>query len=154
MSKKVVDPWFDRAGNRCSYREDGSLRVETMPGGISLTKQEFRDDCDINLIYQKYAKTGLMNNVTTKMPMQGDFSNITDFQSAYEIVVTAEDAFMNLSSKVRTRFNNDPGQFLDFIFDTANRDEAIKLGLIDIVDKKNPPASQEGEGAAPTQLPT
>ena len=63
-------------------------------------------------------------------------------------VIEAEKAFDALPSKVRSRFKNQPVEFLEFCSDEANRDEMAELGLIE------PPKSQltdpkGGETAAP-----
>ena len=46
------------------------------------------------------------------------------------MVVKAEEAFMTLPAVVRARFANDPAGIFTFLQDPANRDEAVKLGLI------------------------
>lgn len=61
----------------------------------------------------------------------GDFSNIGTYQDAMEVVLKADNAFYELPSAVRKRFDNDPAKLLDFLQDNNNLDEAVKLGLID-----------------------
>lgn len=98
--------------------------------GPSRTKQSFRDECDINNIMRKWQKTGLVTHVSK---YQGDYSDLTNVQSYHEScnqVLAAQEAFASLPSSLRSRFQNDPGQFLEFVGNDANRDEAIKLGLI------------------------
>ena len=62
--------------------------------------------------------------------MSGDFTGITDFQSAMEAVVRAQGAFNDLPANVRARFRNDPAEMLAFLEDGKNREEAVKLGLV------------------------
>lgn len=135
MSKKsgqsVSEGFFDRAGNWCVYRQDGSLSVQTLNKEPSLTLQSEKDACDVNKILASFAKTGIMRNVTTKQPLQGDFTEVVDYQTAVNSVIGAEEAFMALPATIRKRFGNDPGALMDFLKDPQNRAEAISLGLID-----------------------
>ncbi|QXP44314.1 MAG: internal scaffolding protein [Arizlama microvirus] len=95
----------------------------------SVTQQSFRDECDINEIVRRFGLTGdLPQNV--QMPISGDFRAITDFQSAMETVTKAQHEFMSLPASIRDRFANDPARLIGFLEDDANRDEAIKLGLV------------------------
>lgn len=96
----------------------------------SLTKQSFKDECDVNFILAKYERTGLVDHISR---FQGDYSDVTDtvdLHTALNIVRDANDAFASLPSNIRKRFNNDPAHFMDFVSDPENRDEMISLGLI------------------------
>lgn len=107
----------------------------------SLTQQQFSDFTDINKLIAQYEKTGLLTHVNSRQPIYGDFSNVSDYQSAYNAVIQAQAAFAVLPADVRERFANDPQQLLSFLSDPKNKQEAIKLGLV------NPetPASSEVE---------
>lgn len=97
----------------------------------SLTRQEFADESDLNKIMEKYAAGVAPIPSGSRAPMFGDFSLLPDYQTSLEMIRQANDAFMELPSKLRERFDNDPGKLLEFLGDKANRDEAISLGLID-----------------------
>lgn len=116
------------------YKEHEFVNVED-PAGLdcsvlpSRTSQEFAKEVDINTIAERYRLTGeLPENVP--MVLQGDFTNALDFRSAMELVVAAREGFMEQPAEIRARFRNDPQEFLDFVSDVANLDEAIKLGLV------------------------
>lgn len=95
----------------------------------SLAQQNFKDETDINTIVKRFNLTGeLPNNLA--VPQYGDFTEVTDYHSALNLVIKAEDAFMSMPAEVRARFNNDPGAFLDFVNDGNNREEAARLGLL------------------------
>lgn len=98
------------------------------------TKQSFKQECDINEILKR-AKNGqdISKLVNNRVARYGDFTNVPDYRDALDMVNRAEGMFMQLDAKVRERFNNDPGRMISFLQDPANRDEAIKLGLV------NPP---------------
>jgi len=95
----------------------------------SLTQQHFKDECDINNILRQFNVTGLLPEAPLS-PRYGDFTGISDYQTALNQVIAAEDEFMSLPANIRARFNNDPGQLIDFMENNENRNEAIKLGLV------------------------
>lgn len=94
----------------------------------TMAKQEFREECDINTIAERFGLYGELPESFT-MPLEGDFTEITDYQSALNKIMAANDAFMLMPAQVRERFQNDAHQFVDFCSDPANLDEARKLGL-------------------------
>lgn len=108
----------------------GRTVVETINTEPSLTQQQFKDECDINNIMKKYATTGQFTHVTGKQGMYGDFSSIKDYHTMVQTVLYAQEAFSTLPAEMRARFKNDPGMLLDFLQDSKNYDEALKLGLI------------------------
>lgn len=99
--------------------------------GESLTKQSFKDDCDLNVIMARYTKTGVLPTNLREDGIYGDFSEVGDYQRAQEIYLRANDQFQALPGKVRARFNNDPAEFLDFCSRSENKEEMVYLGLID-----------------------
>lgn len=103
-------------------------------GTTSLTKQSFKDECDINNILKKYQNTGLITHVQEARSGYGDFTAVTDYQSALNAVLEAQDAFLELPAQIRERFNNDPTEFVAFIDDPRNANAAIELGLKPRVD--------------------
>lgn len=96
----------------------------------SRARQEFKDECDINRIMSRYRKTGVLP-VSVGGGIFGDFTGVTDFQDAQNALLAAESQFKALPSEVRDRFKNSPVALLEFLSDVKNKDEAIKLGLID-----------------------
>lgn len=96
----------------------------------SLTQQSAKDDCDINVILSRMAR-GVEPPLSDRQPVFADVTASPDsYHEAMNIVIAAQEAFGSLDAKVRARFDNDPAQVLAFLDDDANRDEAIKLGLI------------------------
>lgn len=96
----------------------------------SLTEQHHKDACDVNFIMRQYQERGVLPEMRSGGTF-GDFSaSPVDFREACELVRTAREKFESLPSNVRERFNNDPGALLEFLDDPANRDEAVKLGLV------------------------
>lgn len=96
----------------------------------SLAQQQFKDETDINNILRQFNVTGLLPE-TPLSPRYGDFTGISDYQSALNAVIAAEDGFMTLPADIRARFANDPENLINFLDNPENKDEAIKLGLVD-----------------------
>jgi len=94
-----------------------------------MTVQSDKDDADINVIMERFGRTGHMPPARD-IPMWGDFSGLSDFQGTIEQLRAAQDAFDTLPSNIRSRFSNDPGQLLEFIHNDANYGEAVQIGLI------------------------
>lgn len=126
-----------RLGSNTSgvVKNRGSHRTTCLDG--SRTKQEFVEETNINTLLKTWERTGQAEHLAAGTPQYGDFSNVTDYQTAVNAVGDAHDSFMELPSHIRARFKNDPAQLLDFVHDSANQDEAIKLGLV--VDPADPP---------------
>nr|QJB20123.1 MAG: internal scaffolding protein [Microvirus sp.] len=91
-------------------------------------QQQFKEECDINTILKRFGVTGHLP-LTTKQPLAGDFTEIDDYQSAVEAVRAAQQNFMTLPASTRSKFHNDPQQFVDFCINPANIDAVRDLGL-------------------------
>lgn len=101
--------------------------ISTGPG---LTKQAFADEVNINKIVAGFEKTGMVNHLNSREPFYGDVSEISQYQDALNIVKEADELFMGMDAKVRERFANDPVKMIEFLQDSANLDEALKLGMV------------------------
>lgn len=109
----------------------------------SLTKQEFKEECDANEILRRAANGQDLSSVlNSRVAQYGDFTNVPDFRESMDLIARANGMFMQLDWKLRERFGNDPAKMLDFLQDPNNRDEAVKLGLV------NPP-KEEAKGGTP-----
>lgn len=97
----------------------------------SLTRQEFAQESDINHLMRKYASGLPSSPPGARPPVFGDFSNVPDYQTALNKVIDAQERFAELPSQVRRRFDNDPAKLLEFLASDDNREEAVRLGLIE-----------------------
>lgn len=111
-----VDKASDEAGLACDPKD-------------CMTQQQFAEECDINTIVKRFGLTGELPD-DFRMPVSGDFTDVVDFHTAMNMVRASQEAFMSLPAEVRYRFNNDPGRLMEFLDDERNRDEAVKLGLV------------------------
>ena len=92
-------------------------------------RQEMMAECDINNIMAKYQKSGAVDHFARHSASYG-FATSEDFHSATNLVIKASGMFTDLPSKVRERFDHDPGAFLAFVQDEANLSEMADLGLM------------------------
>jgi len=108
--------------------DQASLRTGLSCPEPTLAQQQFRDECDINVITERFGLTGQLP-VGVRAPSYGDFTGVSDFQSAMQAVRQAQESFMLFPAAVRERFANNPQRLLEFCADPANLEEARSLGL-------------------------
>lgn len=125
---RVRDRWFNTSS--CG----------TLIFGASLTKQEFKDECDINHILARLQDGPPKPWASPPSLRYGDFAAAPDFLAAQLLVKAAEEQFLSIRADLRERFNHDPATFLRFLHDPANRDEARKLGFLKPAVPAPPPA--------------
>lgn len=80
--------------------------------GESLTKQSFKDECDIYKILNRFGVQALASPASDSL--YRDVSNVMNYQDALNTVLQVEDAFEELSSEEKLVFENDPSKFYDF----------------------------------------
>jgi len=82
-------------------------------GGPSPTQQHLKDEADINVIMRRFGVTGSMPG---NLPgaVYGDFSGISGWEDAVELVERARGGFDSLPAAVRERFRNEPGEMVRF----------------------------------------
>lgn len=119
---------------RARRPEAGRVRqdnVNRITGEVeeSRTKQEMGAACDINNIMRKYEKTGEIDHMSLKPPKYGDFTSTMSFQEARNNVIAATQAFEKLPHEIRTFFENDPANMVDFMSDDKNIEVGKQLGL-------------------------
>lgn len=112
---------------RSAYQK--RTRVPTHFEEGSQTQQCFKNECDINRILDKYQKTGLVTHLSDHSGAYGDYSGDLDYQTSLNFVMSAQQAFNDLPSSIRRRFENDPGKFLDFVENPENSEALIEMGL-------------------------
>lgn len=110
----------------------------------TLAVQDQRDEVDINTIVRRFGLDGrLPENIGA--PTCGDFIGVHDYHTAMNAVAKANEAFEEMPASVRSRFGNDPGQFVDFCSDPKNASEMASMGLLSAEAMK---ARAEAEAAA------
>ncbi|WNK12646.1 MAG: internal scaffolding protein [Microvirus sp.] len=135
---------MDKVFCRAPYNYDAdehSWKTAYVEDMDSKTIQSQKDEADINNIVRMFGVTGrLPQNVRT--PSYGDFTGVDDYRTALEAVRAAERSFMELPAETRSKFANDPQQFLEFCDNPDNLEEMRKLGLAVpaaiVMEAKNP----------------
>lgn len=155
--KHKVRKFLDYDGPKFDKGLDCSVDKDTGEVLVSMTKQSFKEECDINRLMAKYEKTGVLDHVNKRPPEYGNFVGVVSYQDSLNIVLEAREIFAGLPARIRDRFGNDPAQYLAFIDDPKNKDEAIKLGMImpppadpppqkvEIVNPASPPSSSPAQ---------
>lgn len=118
----------------------------------SMTKQSFKDECNINNIMAKFQKTGMINHYANHAPQYLDIPAI-DYHEAQNIIATANSMFEELPSSARAKFENNPERFLEFVQNPANIEECRKLGLAPYLSDKEPDKPKPKRASAPSEPP-
>lgn len=122
------------ARSRRDYdREYVSLETSQENDGESMVQQQFAKDSDINEIVRRFGLTGEMPPPRPE-GYYGDFSQVTDFQSALYQLEIARIGFEELPPEVRENFGNDPAGFVDWLANPHNWGEARRMGLLEPED--------------------
>lgn len=116
-----------------------------------MTRQSFKDECNINNIVARFIQTGAVDHVREYGAQYGEVSSM-DLHEAMNTALKAQDMFDALPAKLREHFGQDPGVFLDFVADPANLDEMKQLGLVR-PEPVDPPGAPEGGAAEPPSPP-
>lgn len=123
-----------------------SAETATKNNEPTMTNQAFKDEVDLNVIMARYIGTGVVPQNITRIPLPPEqLIEPMDYQTALHYVMEVHDAFEQLPASVRARFQNNPQEIMQFIENPANREEAIRIGLIDAppLASQNPPKSEE-----------
>lgn len=121
---------FYRPHNRVTAPESGEL----------VTKQSFKEECDINNILRTYKRTGIIEHIARATARFEDLPDSCDYQQSLNTLIEAENAFGQLPSKLRDRYDNDPAKFLAALGEEKNREEFERFGIL----KPRPTAPEHG----------
>ena len=152
MVNKITPPFVRSPYN---YDVEAATReCEHKEFAPTLTQQSQALETDINEIARRFGLTGqLPDNV--RQPQYADFEEVFDFHSAQNAIAMAQTSFNRMPPDVRARFNNDPQEFLAFVEDDYNLEEAKKLGLVKAKAAEGPngPSPAPSTGAGPNAAP-
>lgn len=128
--------------------------VITEQGGDSLAVQYFREACDVNLIISKIDKGIEPQHLNSRKPEFIDTTQFNSFHDALNVVKNAEETFNQLDVYTQGLVGGDAEQFLEYLDDPENREEAEKLGLLpeskSVPTPPEPPAPpRKSEGEPP-----
>lgn len=94
----------------------------------SLAQQHMKDECDINVLMDRFVVKKAIPQLEMP-PLQGDFENVPTYQEALNMMVAANRSFMSMDAKIRARFENDPGKFVEYASNPENVQELRKWGF-------------------------
>lgn len=156
MDGKYTDPdtgeikWGVQLRTPYNYdRDDASIATALYCEDETLTQQQYKEEADINVMLERFGVTGVISQ-NIRQPIQADFVEAMTYHEAQNAMRQADEAFMELPSKIRERFKNDAGLFHDYFADEKNRAEAEEMGLVNPRPKPvDPPAPAKPAGGAP-----
>jgi len=122
-------------------------RVYQPEGGDLMTKQSQALETDVNAIVARHIAHNIPLPVDGRPARYGDFASGMDFHEAMNRVAEAEQSFENLPAHVRLHCHNDPGEFLDLVFNPDRADELVKLKLLPEQTPQPPAAPAPAEPA-------
>lgn len=98
----------------------------------TMTIQSEKDNCDINVIMNRYATCGtpLPYRSDGVQPVYADVSELGDYMENYQRCKQAEEMFNALPSALRKELDNNPANLLPFIQNKENESRCIEYGLI------------------------
>lgn len=94
-----------------------------------MTRQEFKDECDINVLMATYETSGAIPRFNLGTPAYLDVSDVPDLARSIAIMEAAQTAFMTLPASVRREFDNDAVAFVEYASDASNLEQMRKWGL-------------------------
>lgn len=118
------------------------------------TVQSYADEADINIMIKRFG----IAHVAKPQPVgYYDFTDApANYQEALNAVIEADRRFAQVPASIRARVDNNPAKFAEWLAHEANRDEAIKLGLINRPPKDPGPMKVEvigGNAPTPPNVP-
>lgn len=98
----------------------------------TMTVQSEKDNCDINVIMNRYATCGtpLPYRTDGLQPVYADVSELGDYMENFQRCKQAEELFNALPSALRKELDNNPANLLAFIQDEANKERCVEYGLL------------------------
>ncbi len=95
----------------------------------SLTDQSSKDEADINVLMRRFGVTGVVAQ-SVRVPQYADFTDaVSDYQSAMNMLIQAQESFMAMPAQLRKELDNDPQKFLEWCSDEKNLPRMRELGL-------------------------
>lgn len=120
------------------------VRVTT-GGGESRVRPEFKDATDIEKILKRYTTTGIVPGMPGT-PIYGlDVSEIGDLKSSLDFLNDLQERIGELPEGARNQLYADPEAFVAALGDAKDRDDLVKLGLVQAEAKPPEPPAAAGE---------
>lgn len=126
--------WSRKAHKRNS---DGSFedpkieatRTDCQKADDKRTERSHQKSCDIHEIMRKTVKTGVQQHVSKHEGTYGDYLGVPEYQEAQNQIAAAKSMFESIPAEIRSKFDNRPEAFIDWIQNENNKDEIQKAGF-------------------------
>lgn len=133
-----------------------SARTATFTPEPSLTKQEFKEETDINVILARFMRTG----EPPPMVLPEHFADLTTKTTYFDMargIAEANKHFYLLDASKRAEFQNDPTRWADAVVAAVGNNDREALADLGIdVPKEKPQEAQTGnppQGGTPAPAP-
>lgn len=124
--------------------------TKSFKGCEQMTQQQFKEDCDVNNIMERYFRTGVLDHIAQNEPQYGmmDGKTFTELQNE---IAAAKSLFESLPARARAHFEHEVTQFLDYVASEDASESLLRdLGVPGDWDPSGTPASEIGPGGLPT----
>ena len=139
-SKELFNTPYGKQPPRCFFETTG----------VSMTQQQFAEESDIHNILRSHDRNQHLASIHRGNELYADFSNVTDFSDALELIQNAQTEFMNIPSNIREKFKNDAGEFYKYASNPDNHQGLVDLGLAKPQEASPPPSdAMPSETATP-----
>lgn len=128
-------------------RENGTKRVFTVNDQPSKTDQQWKEDCDTNIILERFMKTGQLTHVARTPGIFADVSGVKDLLPSMIMLQDARREFDKYPAEIRKKFENKPEKLIEWLQNPENKEEAIELGFLEATGP-TPSAGSNPEGGA------
>ena len=132
----------------------------TVPEGETMTEESHKEQCDINNILKRFTREEIEQHALNYAPQYGDVTGV-DYESALNLVAECKSEFEHLPAETRAYFENDVKNYLEFVGNPANDQEAREMGLLypgperpTGVAAGEVPAPGPGPAESPAEAPT
>lgn len=140
---------FDRDRSQLKFHnEDGEL-IEKC-----IVEQHHSDDTIIQNILKRYDQTGVFYHVNQAQATYQDNTIFNEYADMYDKIQAADANFAALPAEIRAKFNNNTGEFLEFVNNDSNIEQMKEMGLIPKSDAEidiQPPVETKVEAEAPAE---
>lgn len=122
----------------------------------SMTVQSEKDNCDINVIMNRYATCGTPLPIRQDVePVYADVAELGDYMENFQRCKQAEEMFNALPSALRKELDNNPANLLPFIQDESNKERCYEYGLLNrpVVEVPQTSVVDNGGSGAPAPAP-
>lgn len=88
----------------------------------SMTVQSEKESCDVNIIMERFNRTGQVSHIVSAQPQFQDNTAVLPYEEALMTIEHAQSQFMSLPAQTRQYFGQDPKNFVRTILNPNEED--------------------------------